>query len=288
MELKDCGLVLEGGSVRGVFTAGVLDYLMEQDFYSRYVVGVSAGACNAADYVSRQIRRTRDCFIPASKECKYVHPRNILRHKPVYDMDLTFEHMPKELYPFDFEAYKTNKMECELVVTNVNTGQAEYLDDRNDSDRLLQICRASSSLALFANMVELDGQLYMDGGYSDSIPYERARKKGFQKLVVVLTKNRGYVKKPVNPAKKALFRKEYGKYDKFYQAIVNRVDIYNQSLRKLEKMEDAGEVFVVRPQVPLISKVEQNKEKLEAFYQHGYDQMKERYDELQAYLAGTV
>ncbi|MDD6208303.1 MAG: patatin family protein [Clostridiales bacterium] len=284
MELKNCGLVLEGGSVRGVFTAGVLDYLMEQDFYSRYVVGVSAGACNAAGYVSRQIRRTRDCFIPASKEWQYLHLRNILRHKPVYDMDFTFDQMQKELYPFDFETYSKNQMECELVVTNVSTGQAEYLDDRKDSDRLLRICRASSSLALFANMVELDGQLYMDGGYSDSIPYERAQKKGCKKLVVVLTKHRGYVKKPVSRAKKALYRKEYGKYDKFYEAIINRVDAYNKSLRKLEKMEDAGEVFVLRPQIPLISKVEQNREKLEAFYQHGYEQMKEQFEKLQAYL----
>ena len=284
MELKDCAMVLEGGSVRGVFTAGVLDYLMEQNFYSRYVVGVSAGACNAADYVSRQIRRTKDCFIPASKEHQYLHPQNILRHKPVYDMDLTFERLPREVYPFDFDTYRTNQMECEMVVTNVHTGQAEYLDERKDQDRFLKICRASSSLALLSDMVELDGTLYMDGGYSDSIPYERAREKGFHKMIVVLTKNRGYVKKPVGSAKKALFRKEYGKYKQFYDAIVNRVEVYNQSLRRLEELEEAGEVFVLRPQIPLISKVERNKQKLEAFYKHGHYLTRKQYDAMQAYL----
>ena len=149
MELVDCSMVLEGGAIKGVFTSGALDYLMEQDFYTKYVVGVSAGACNAADYVSKQIGRSKICFIPNTKEDRYIKKRNLLKGKPIYDMDIVFSEFPLERHPFDFDTYFESKMECEIVVANCITGKAEYLEADNDQDTFLKIIRASSSMPFF-------------------------------------------------------------------------------------------------------------------------------------------
>ena len=147
MTIKKATLVLEGGATRGIFTSGALDYLMERDLYFSDVIGVSAGSCNAVDYVSRQPGRTRDCMIPTDKEGKYYYGiRDFVKEKSLMNMDLIFDKYPKELLPFDFETYFASEMECELVVTNCITGAAEYLSEDKDPERLMKICRASSSM----------------------------------------------------------------------------------------------------------------------------------------------
>ena len=151
MTIKKATLVLEGGATRGIFTSGALDYLMERDLYFSDVIGVSAGSCNAVDYVSRQPGRTRDCMIPTDKEGKYYYGiRDFVKEKSLMNMDLIFDKYPKELLPFDFETYFASEMECELVVTNCITGAAEYLSEDKDPERLMKICRASSSMPLAA------------------------------------------------------------------------------------------------------------------------------------------
>ena len=171
-------LVLEGGATRGVFTSGVLDFLMEKDFYTTDVIGVSAGACNAIDYVSRQIGRTKKCMIHKEKEYDfYLGLRKMVKEKSMMDMDLIFDRYPKELIPFDFDTYFQSEMKCDQVVTNCETGKAEYLDERKEKERLLKICRASSSMPLAAPIVRIDGVPYLDGGLSDSVPIERADRK---------------------------------------------------------------------------------------------------------------
>ena len=124
--MKRAGLVLEGGANRGVFTSGALDYLMEQDFYIPYVVGTSAGACNAVDYVSRQPLRTKNCNIITDKKKRYVTIKNTLKTGTLLDMDLIFEKYPNEIFPFDFDTFLNSDMQCEMVVTNCLTGKAEY------------------------------------------------------------------------------------------------------------------------------------------------------------------
>lgn len=158
-------LVLEGGANRGVFTSGVLDYLMEKDMYMSNVIGVSAGACNAVDYVSKQAGRSRECVIHREKEYDYVYGlKKTLKEKALMDMDMLFDKFPNEIYPFDFETYFASEMECELVVTNCITGDAEYLSEDKDAERLMKICRASSSMPLAAPIANVDGIPYMDGG----------------------------------------------------------------------------------------------------------------------------
>ena len=146
--MKKAGLVLEGGANRGIFTAGVLDFLMEKEFYFPYVVGPSAGACNATGYVSHQKGRMRKCTIVTEKENSYVSLKNTLKTHTLLDMDMVFRKYPEEIFPFDFDAYFQSDIQCEMVVTNCITGRAEYLSEHSDPRRLMEICRASSSMPL--------------------------------------------------------------------------------------------------------------------------------------------
>ena len=147
--MTEAGLVLEGGATRGVFTSGALDYLMEKNLYFSYVVGVSAGSCNAVDYVSKQIGRTRDCMIHRGKEYSYYYGlKDFVKERSLLDMDMVFNKYPNELFPFDFDTYFSNDMTCEIVTTNCLTGNAEYMTEESDRDRLMKICRASSSMPL--------------------------------------------------------------------------------------------------------------------------------------------
>ncbi len=282
--MKKTGLVLEGGAVRGVFTAGALDFLMEREVYLPYVIGVSAGACNAVDYVSRQIGRTRDCMIPENKKDSYMGLQAFLRSRTLYDMDLIFDKYPRELFPFDFETYKNSPIRCEMAVTNCLTGKAEYLDDREDMERLLLICRASSSMPVVSKPVELDGVPYMDGGLADSVPISRMLRAGYKKAVVILTRNAGYRKK-LSKKGVVIYKKMYGKrYPELYRAICRRPLIYNRTMELVERLEKEGRIFVLRPETPVISRTERRPEVLKAFYSHGCEMMERRYKELLSYL----
>lgn len=276
-------LILEGGGNRGVFTSGVLDCLMEHQIKFPYVVGVSAGACNAVDYVSWQPGRTKNCMILEDKENRYISLRQTIRNKSLFDMDMIFDRFPKEIFPFDFDTFFQSDIRCQMVVTDCITGKARYMEEKKDSDRLMNICRASSSIPAACPMVMLDGRPYLDGGVSDSIPLFHAMKLGYQKDVVVLTRNLGYRK--TKPGKSAAFYSAaFKKYPNLVRSLLNRYKVYNRTLDLVEKWEREGHIFVIRPVSKPISRTEQDKEALTAFYQEGYDLMEKRLEELQAYL----
>ena len=283
--MQKATLVLEGGATRGVFTSGVLDYLMEQEFYTSHVIGVSAGACNAVDYVSRQPGRTRDCMIPTDKNLSYYYGvRKFIKEKSLMNMDMIFDIYPKQIYPFDFDTYFRSEMNCELVTTNCVTGKAEYMDEAQDPDRLMKICRASSSMPLLCPIVNIDGIPYLDGGLADSIPIRRAMDIGNEKIIVVLTRNRGYRKKSVSKAVEKMYRRAYRSYPNLLRTLLRRAPYYNRTLNELENLEREGKIFVIRPQVKPVSRLERSQEHLMAFYHHGYDLMEREYDRLMEYL----
>ena len=285
MALKKATIVLEGGATRGIFTSGALDYLMEQDIYFSDVIGVSAGACNAVDYVSRQPGRTRDCMIPNTKDMKYINGvKDTIREKSLMNMDLIFDKYPNELIPFDFDAYFQSEMHCELVTTNCLTGNAEYMTETEDPDRLMKICRASSSMPLAAPIANVDGIPYMDGGLADSIPIEYALEKGNDKIVVVLTRNPGYRKKRALKATEQLYKRAYKKYPNLVHAIMTRNAVYNRQMKLIEKLEEEGKIFVIRPLIPTVSRLEKDYDKLQHFYMHGNRLMKKEYQGLLEYL----
>ena len=285
MALKKATIVLEGGATRGIFTSGALDYLMEQDIYFSDVIGVSAGACNAVDYVSRQPGRTRDCMIPNTKDMKYINGvKDTIREKSLMNMDLIFDKYPNELIPFDFDTYFQSEMHCELVTTNCLTGNAEYMTETEDPDRLMKICRASSSMPLAAPIANVDGIPYMDGGLADSIPIEYALEKGNDKIVVVLTRNPGYRKKRALKATEQLYKRAYKKYPNLVRAIMTRNAVYNRQMKLIEKLEEEGKIFVIPPLIPTVSRMEKDYDKLQHFYMHGNRLMKKEYQGLLEYL----
>lgn len=276
-------LILEGGAVRGVFTSGVLDYLMEQNFYLPYVVGVSAGACNAVDYLSKQVGRTRDCTIIKEKQYQYFNLKKTLKNRSLFDMDMIFDRFPNEIYPFDYETYFQSDMLCELVVTNCLTGRAMYLTEKQNKERLMTICRASSSIPIASPMVSVDGIPCLDGGLSDSIPLLHTMRNGCRKNVVVLTRNKGYRKK-VRKSQQRFYRMAYRKYPKLAETICHRAEVYNRTLELIEKWEKEGRIFAIRPEIPAVSRTEQDYEVLTNFYRHGYDLMEQKFEELKKFL----
>lgn len=285
MTLKKATIVLEGGATRGVFTSGALDYLMEQDIYFSHVIGVSAGACNAVGYVSRQPGRTRDCMIPLSKENKYIFGiKDTIRKKSLMDMDLIFDKFPNGIIPFDFDTYFQSEMYCEMVTTNCLTGKAEYMTESQDHDRLMKICRASSSMPLLTPIVNIDDVPYLDGGLADSVPIRRAQEMENEKIIVILTKNEGYRKKVLSPAMQNLYRRAYKSYPNLVRTILRRSFMYNKTMNYLDQLEKRGEIFILRPHVKPVSRLEQNHDALYAFYEHGYHLMERKTEDMIKYL----
>ena len=278
-------LVLEGGATRGVFTSGALDYLMEKETYLSHVIGVSAGACNGVDYVSKQIGRTRDCMIHKEKEYNYYYGfTQFIKEKSILDMDMIFDKYPNEIYPFDFDTYFASDMECELVTTNCKTGKAEYMTEESDRDRLMKLCRASSSMPLISPIVNIDGIPYLDGGLADSIPIGRATKKENDKIVVMLTRNPGYRKKTVSKGMAKMYKRAYRSYPELVRSTIYRNTRYNRQAEIIEKLEKEGKIFVLRPLIPTVSRLEKDYDMLMNFYEHGYCLMKREYGRLMEYL----
>ena len=285
MTIKKATLVLEGGATRGIFTSGALDYLMERDLYFSDVIGVSAGSCNAVDYVSRQPGRTRDCMIPTDKEGKYYYGiRDFVKEKSLMNMDLIFDKYPKELLPFDFETYFNSEINCQIVTTNCLTGKAEYMTEDSDNDRLMKLCRASSSMPLLTAIVNIDNVQFLDGGLADSVPIRRAQQMDNEKIVVILTKNQGYRKSVLSPTMQRVYKRAYKSYPNLIRTIFRRSFEYNKTMNYLDQLEKRGEIFILRPQVKPVSRLERNKETLHAFYEHGYKYTERKFDDLMEYL----
>ena len=285
MTIKKATLVLEGRATRGIFTSGALDYLMERDLYFSDVIGVSAGSCNAVDYVSRQPGRTRDCMIPTDKEGKYYYGiRDFVKEKSLMNMDLIFDKYPKELLPFDFETYFNSEINCQIVTTNCLTGKAEYMTEDSDNDRLMKLCRASSSMPLLTPIVNIDNVPYLDGGLADSVPIRRAQQMENEKIVVILTKNQGYRKSVLSPTMQRVYKRAYKSYPNLIRTIFRRSFEYNKTMNYLDQLEKRGEIFILRPQVKPVSRLERNKETLHAFYEHGYKYTERKFDDLMEYL----
>ncbi|MBE6247801.1 MAG: patatin family protein [Prevotella sp.] len=265
---SNTGLVLEGGGMRGVFTSGVLDALMKHEVYFPYVVAVSAGACNGLSYMSRQPRRARWSNIDMLQKYDYISLKSLIVNGSIFDPNILYERFPEEFIPFDYETYEQNKAVFEMVTTNCRTGRAMYLSERHDHHRLTQIAKASSSLPFVAQITEVDGIPMLDGGIVDSIPIVRSIDTGHQENVVVLTRNRGYrssapdIKMP---------RFVYKEYPRLRVALSRRTEEYNKQLELIERMEDWGEVIVIRPERPMeVGRICQDVEKLERLYEEGF------------------
>ncbi|MEG1580572.1 MAG: patatin family protein [Bacteroidaceae bacterium] len=269
MELNyNTGLVLEGGGMRGVFTSGVLDYLLDRKIYFPYVVAVSAGACNAVSYMSRQRGRSKRSNIDYLKEHNYIGFRYLLSQHSILDQELLYNKMPNELLPFDYEMYSRNPATYEMVTVNCRTGKPCYLREKKDRKRMLDIVKASSSLPFVCPIVEIDSEPMLDGGIIDSIPFQRAIETGHPFNIVVSTRNYGF--RIVGKDRKVP-KLIYNKYPRLRLALSNRHAYYNAQLEQMEQLETEGRIFVIRPFRPMeIDRLETDIEKLTALYEEGY------------------
>lgn len=265
---RNTGLVLEGGGMRGVFTSGVLDAFMKHDVYFRYVVAVSAGACNGMSYISRQPRRARLSNIDFLTQYGYIGWRHLLKQGCIFDQELLYDKFPNEYIPFDFDTFFQRSATFEMVTTNCLTGQAEYLTEVKDRQRSLDIVRASSSLPYVSKIVTVDGIPMLDGGIVDSIPVMRAVETGHPKNVVILTRNKGYRSKERD---RKIPHFIYKKYPRLRVALSHRVAVYNAQLELVERLEAAGRIVCIRPERPMeVGRMEKDTGKLERLYEEGF------------------
>ena len=262
------GLVLEGGGMRGVFTAGVLDALMKYEVYFPYVVAVSAGALHGLSYMSRQPRRARWSSIDMLKKYGYISLRSLVQNGSIFDPNILYERFPEEIIPFDYKTYEQNPAIFEMVTTNCKTGRAMYLSERYDHHRMTQIAKASSALPFVSQVTFVDHIPMLDGGIVDSIPIVRSIDTGHQDNVVVLTRNRGY--RSTEPDVK-IPKFIYKEFPRLRVALSRRTEEYNRQLDLIERMEDWGEIVVIRPERPLeVGRITQDVVKLESLYEEGF------------------
>ena len=265
---RNTGLVLEGGGMRGVFTCGVLDAFMKHDLYFRYVVAVSAGACNGMSYISRQPRRARFSNIDLLSKYDYIGLRHLVTQGCIFDQKLLYDKFPNEYVPFDFDTYFSSPSTFEMVTTNCLTGLPAYLTELQNKQRALDIVRASSSLPFVSKIVEIDQIPMLDGGITDSIPVIRSMETGHHKNVVILTRHKGYRS---SERDRKIPHFIYKKYPRLRVALSRRVAAYNEQLELVDQLETAGQIVCIRPQDPVeVGRMEKDTAKLERLYQEGY------------------
>lgn len=268
-KLKYTALVLEGGGMRGVFTSGVLDWMIDHGITFPYLVGVSAGSSNALSFASHQRGRGKYIFADLQAERHYLGVRNVFRHRSIMDMHLLYHELPETLWPYDYEAYRSNPMRVESVATDCITGEAVYLEEKECADRIIDIVRASSSLPFACPIVYVDGCPMLDGGIADSIPLQRALEQGYEHAVVVLTRHRGY-RKEEKPLHLPSF--VYKRYPRLREALQTRGKRYNEQLAMVERLEAEGRITVIRPDHPVeVARIETDMDKMNALYQHGFE-----------------
>lgn len=263
------GLILEGGGMRGVFTNGVLDCLMDRGIRFPYTVGVSAGACNGLSYMSGQRGRAKYANIDLLKKHNYIGLKHLLLKGCIMDFELLFHTFPEEIIPYDYDAFARCSEKFEMVTTSCKSGVACYYDEKENPKRIIEIVKASSSLPFVTPIAYIDGEPMLDGGIADSIPLLRARSQGYTNNIVVLTRNKGY-RKPSKPARVPFFY--YRKYPELREAIRRRNEMYNNQIALVEELEERGELTVIRPERPItVDRMERNTDKLLALYNEGYN-----------------
>lgn len=284
-EITHANLVLEGGAMRGQFTAGVLDYFMERNLFCDHVIGVSAGALNGYCYTAGALGRT--CFLNMkyANDPRYLSMKSFVNTGNACGREFAFHEVPETLEPFNFEAYRTSPITLTAVSSDLNTGEADYhviadLSDEGDLPYLI----ASSSMPLVSRTVEVDGKKLLDGGTCDSVPITYSRLSGAKKHIVVLTQDATYEKSPNKLM--PLLQRTYSDYPYYLERLRYRHVEYNRTYRNIARLEQAGEIVVVRPQRPVrISSMEHDQEKLLDLYAQGYAEAARMWPAIQEYLA---
>ena len=271
------GLILEGGTFRPIFSAGVMDALLENDIMFPYCIGVSAGITNGFSYISKQNGRNLEILMNHRNDKRYMGRRNFIKCKSLFGLDFVYDEIPNKLYPFDWGTFHSYEGTILVGVTNTTTGKSEYLDGK-ELDLKYTMLRATCAMPIFFPAIKWREQFYYDGGLADPIPVKKSIRDGNQKNLIILTRPKGYMKtySHENEIAIRLLRK---KYPKLEAVIKNRHNIYNETVAFCEKLEQEGKAVILRPEYPLNS-MEKNIDIIHKNYQHGYEKAKEKMEEI--------
>lgn len=275
--------MLEGGGMRSAYTAGVLDFLLDQNIEFPYIATASSGSLIGSSYIAKQRNRNYRILEALGNNSESISIKRWIRDKEIFNMDYLFETIPNELIPLDYDAFSKSKTQFMIGTTDIETGNPIFFDQYKSKEELLIIARASCSLPVLAKSVKYKGYELMDGGVSDPIPIKPLIDRGIRKNVVVLTRNRGYIKK--GSKLNWLFKRIFKQKPELVTLLRDRHVKYNQTMQRLLELEKNNEVFIIQPEEPLQSgRLERNKDKLELLYQQGYQEAERKYDTLKEFI----
>ncbi len=278
-----CGLVLEGGGSRGIYTSGILDAFMEKGVKFPYVIGVSMGACNAVSYLGNCPRRQHDIIIDYINDKRYMSFSNIFKKGEYLDSDWLFGELSYDIAPINQDEFERSGAVFCAVVTNAKTGKPEYLYPKSLRERGCPEVRASCSLPLATKGVDIGGEIYFDGGITDSIPLEKALEDGCEKAVVIMTQHKGFQKQPYNEGVLKMIKK----YPLVRAGLQDRHNVYNAQLEYVNMIAEQGRAMIIQPPTELdCSTLEKSTAKLEAIYRLAYKQGLEIADKVKEYIEG--
>ncbi|KGQ35520.1 serine protease [Gallibacterium anatis] len=276
------GLVLEGGAMRGLYTAGILDVFLEQDIHVDGIVGVSAGVLFGINYPSKQKGRALRYNLKYLNDKRYMGLHSLITTGNIVNKDFAFYDLPINIDRFDEKAFIDSGIDFYATLTNVDTGQAEYVKLSHIFEQM-EVLRATSAMPFVSRIVEIDGKRYLDGGIADSIPLEKCRQLGYDKIIIILTRPLEYRKKAVNPL---LFKLFYAKYPNLVTSLAQRYLNYNQRVEQVIEADKKGEIFVFRPSKTLpIKRIEKDPVKIQAMYDLGVADAHQALADLKHYLS---
>mgnify|MGYP002753450003 FL=1 len=280
-KLMKIGLVLEGGAMRGMYTAGVLDTFLDKDFWVDGIISVSAGALFWVNYPSRQKERAIRYNKKFISDKRYISFKSLVSTGNIVNKDFAFYEVPFKYDVFDNKTFKESDIDFYVAVTNLQTAQSEYVK-LIDPLAQMEVLRATSAMPYVSRPVEIDGIPYLDGAIADSIPVEQMQKLGYDKIIVILTRTLEYRKsKPMIWIAKWFYRR----YPHFADAVNQRYTMYNRQVENVIKLAEKGDIFVIRPSVDLkIKRIEKDPNKLQAMYELGMKDMQLQWKNLLDYL----
>ncbi len=284
MTEKTTALILEGGALRGVYTSGVLDVMMLHHLKFMRVVGISAGSLNGLYYVADQIGKAAELNLNYVRDSRYMGVSHLAKEKSFFNFDFVFHDIFNDLIPFDFDTFHNSDIRFWAGVTNCANGQIEFIEKSEQAD-FLNVCRASSSIPILSAPVEIDGQYYVDGGVACAVPLFEDLPFACDRLVLVLTRPKGYRKSSVPEAVQKFYRVHFKDSPGMIDRLVTAPLRYNEKMDAIDEMEKQGRVFVIRPQKPVnVSRIEKDVEKLTALYRNGRQDMAFAYRSLMEFL----
>ena len=285
MELLKGAMCLEGGSLRGLFTAGVLDALLDNEVYIEYVNGVSAGSMNGMNYISRQRGRSKRINLKYLHDKRYISYKNMFKSRQIFNFDFLFDDISNKYDIFDWESFNDKAKKYEVVATDVITGESKFFDKNNCND-IISAVKASASMPVMSKMIDVEGRKYLDGGISTSIAYKRAFDVGYSKAIVVLTREEGYRKKPVNKINESIYKRYFKPLPNLVEKLMTVPERYNNMQEEMEELAKERKLLIIRPQNKVtVQRLEHSSVKLEKLYNEGYEVGSKNIENIKNFIA---